>query len=186
MIEQEDLLYKLETLASYDKEDLDYPEFDVVYEDQNGGEHWTTVCCIELAKQAEERIKSLEKQLQKAIIQRDESYRQEDLLLEENKELRRKRFSSFNTEAGEDSDYWKYSLGDNNYLHSLICPVLVSSDDMRHIMRTLHSYNMWSLEYLHTHCRGQDNKAEGEKVLNLLNTARAIVNSSNLYDTKGE
>tara|TARA_R110000744_G_scaffold170264_1_gene288380 strand:- start:1882 stop:2175 length:294 start_codon:yes stop_codon:yes gene_type:complete len=56
----EHLKYQLETLASYEPSDLDYPEFDVAYEDENGFEGFHTVCCTEIAKRAVERIYKLE------------------------------------------------------------------------------------------------------------------------------
>jgi hypothetical protein len=58
--QQENLKYQLATLSNYEPDDIDSPEFDVAYEDKDGSEGFATVCCIELAKQALERIKELE------------------------------------------------------------------------------------------------------------------------------
>ncbi len=49
MSEDDNIIYQLETLASYEPSDLDEPEFDVAYEDTNGNEGMLTVCCIDLA-----------------------------------------------------------------------------------------------------------------------------------------
>ena len=60
MTENENIKYKLETLASYWPEDLDYPQFEVAYEIESGEESFGTVCCIDLAEQALKRITELE------------------------------------------------------------------------------------------------------------------------------
>jgi len=60
MTENENIKYKLETLASYWPEDLDYPQFEVAYEIESGEEAFRTVCCIDLAEQALKRITELE------------------------------------------------------------------------------------------------------------------------------
>jgi len=60
MTENENIKYKLETLASYWPEDLDYPQFEVAYEIESGEESFRTVCCIDLAEQALKRITELE------------------------------------------------------------------------------------------------------------------------------
>jgi hypothetical protein len=60
MTENKNIKYKLETLASYWPEDLDYPQFEVAYEIESGEESFGTVCCIDLAEQALKRITELE------------------------------------------------------------------------------------------------------------------------------
>lgn len=45
----ENIIYQLETLASYEPRDLDNPEFEVCYEMPTGEESFSTVCCVELA-----------------------------------------------------------------------------------------------------------------------------------------
>jgi len=60
--EKENIIYQLETLASYEPSDLDHPEFEVGYEDGKGNEGFATVCCIDLAVKALELIKQLDKQ----------------------------------------------------------------------------------------------------------------------------
>jgi len=59
---KENIIYQLETLASYEPSDLDHPEFEVAYEDGNGNEGFATVCCIDLAEKVLELIKELDKQ----------------------------------------------------------------------------------------------------------------------------
>jgi len=59
--ENENIIYQLETLATYEPGDLDHPEFDVAYEDVNGNEGFATVCCIDLAQRVLELIKKLER-----------------------------------------------------------------------------------------------------------------------------
>jgi hypothetical protein len=60
MTENKNIKYKLETLASYWPEDLNYPQFEVAYEIESGEESFRTVCCIDLAEQALKRITELE------------------------------------------------------------------------------------------------------------------------------
>lgn len=57
---KEDLIYQLETLASYEPEDIDNPEFEVAYEDKNGNEGFASVCCVNLAERLLVLIKELE------------------------------------------------------------------------------------------------------------------------------
>lgn len=66
MNDNENLKYQLETLASYEKEDLDNPEFEVAYEDEHGCEGFATVCCIDVGVRSLERINELEILLRKA------------------------------------------------------------------------------------------------------------------------
>ena len=58
--ENYNLKYQLETLASYEPEDIDHPEFEVVYESDSGVECGIEVCCIELAQRSLARIVELE------------------------------------------------------------------------------------------------------------------------------
>jgi len=60
LTKNENIIYQLETLASYEPKDLDNPEFDVAYELLDGSEPFATVCCIELATRVLKLIKSLE------------------------------------------------------------------------------------------------------------------------------
>lgn len=65
---EEDLKYQLETLSSYLPEDIDCPEFEVGYESEDGSDGFTSVCCIEIADRALERIKELEAELKTQSI----------------------------------------------------------------------------------------------------------------------
>jgi len=60
LTKNENIIYQLETLASYEPDDLDYPEFEVGYEDSNGNEGFAAICCIDLAKRLLILIKELE------------------------------------------------------------------------------------------------------------------------------
>ena len=60
LTKSEDLKYQLETLASYEPSDIDNPEFEVAYENKDGMEGFITVCCVDVAKRALERVKELE------------------------------------------------------------------------------------------------------------------------------
>lgn len=57
-----------------------------------------------------------------------ESYQHNKFLQQQLDEMRNKRFWHFN-----DEENWLWDAGGNNYLDSLVCPVLVSADDMRDI-----------------------------------------------------
>lgn len=59
----EDLKYQLEALSNYEPSDIDNPEFEVAYEDPRGNEGFATICCIDVAKRALERINNLEQQV---------------------------------------------------------------------------------------------------------------------------
>lgn len=177
MTKNEDLLYQLWELSNQDPNDMDSSEFDVFYEDSSGREGAASICVTKLAEKAYNRIIQLEEQLSKAIIQRDESYRQEDLLLQENKELRRKRFRGFNVEGGEDAEFWYYNLDNDNYLKSLSCPALVSADDMRFIMDVIKDLTGAVIN----HSSSFDDKgARGDKILDVIKNAQNIYASSNL------
>ena len=56
----EHLKYQLQELQGYTPEDLDYPDFEVAYEDEQGREGYTTICCIDLGKRSLGLIKELE------------------------------------------------------------------------------------------------------------------------------
>ena len=60
---EEDIKYQLCELSNFEKEDLDYPEFDVYYETDGGVEGAVSVCCIDLAKRAHDRIEQLEAEI---------------------------------------------------------------------------------------------------------------------------
>lgn len=74
--------------------------------------------------------KKLKKKLANAEALKEESFRQEDFLLQENKELKRKKFWSYDVE-----DYWIWQSDGDNYLDSLVCPVVISVEDLKEIMR---------------------------------------------------
>lgn len=57
-----------------------------------------------------------------------ESYQRNKYLQQQLDEMRNKRFWHFN-----DEENWLWDASGNNYLDSLVCPVLISSDDMRDI-----------------------------------------------------
>ena len=63
MNKSENLKYQLESLASYEPSDLDNPEFEVGYQDDVGNEGFATVCCVDIAQKALDKINSLEKAL---------------------------------------------------------------------------------------------------------------------------
>ncbi|KZN58918.1 hypothetical protein N473_26235 [Pseudoalteromonas luteoviolacea CPMOR-1] len=63
LTKNEDLKYQLESLASYEPNDIDNPQFEVVYEDANEREGFITVCCVDVAERAHKRIEELEKAL---------------------------------------------------------------------------------------------------------------------------
>lgn len=57
-----------------------------------------------------------------------ESYRHNEYLQQQLNELKVKRFFYFN-----DEEHWLWDADGNNYLDSLVCPVLISASDMRNI-----------------------------------------------------
>lgn len=57
-----------------------------------------------------------------------DSYRTNKYLQEQIDHLRNKRFWWFN-----EQEHWLWDSGGNNYLDSLVCPVIISADDMREI-----------------------------------------------------
>lgn len=62
MNKSEVIKYELECLSTYEPKDIDHPEFEVAYEDQDGMEGFLTVCCVNLAKRALDLINKLEKE----------------------------------------------------------------------------------------------------------------------------
>ena len=63
MTKEEILLYELQTLASYEPADLDYPTMEVAYENAAGHEGFIEVCLVDLGRRA---LANLEKELEKA------------------------------------------------------------------------------------------------------------------------
>lgn len=59
----ENLKYQLESLTSYEPSDIGNPEFEVGYEDESGNEGFATVCCVDVAKRALDRITELEQEV---------------------------------------------------------------------------------------------------------------------------
>lgn len=76
------------------------------------------------------RIAELEKELEKEVIRKKESYRAEERLEEENRELRRRVFRSYDGE-----EYWIFSDDGEDFVHSLVCPVVMSADKLRELVK---------------------------------------------------
>ena len=72
---------------------------------------------------------SLKSKLANETVRKEESFRQEDHLLQENKELKRKKFWKFDKE-----EFWYFSEDEPNYLDTLICPVVISPDYLRALL----------------------------------------------------
>lgn len=53
----DNLLYKLETLAGYDSNDIEDDDFEYVYENETGGDSWRTGSIVDVAEQSVELIK---------------------------------------------------------------------------------------------------------------------------------
>ena len=58
---------QLETLSTYEPVDLDYPEFEVSYENKDGSEVFATVCCVDLATNTLELINRLKAACESSI-----------------------------------------------------------------------------------------------------------------------
>ena len=58
-MKQENLLYLLKTIASTETDDIDGDGFDVVWEDEQGREGWSTESITETAQHAAETIRNL-------------------------------------------------------------------------------------------------------------------------------
>lgn len=63
LTKSEDLKYQLQTLASYEKDQLEDTEIEVCYEDKNGMEGFVSVELMDLGSRALERIDQLEKEI---------------------------------------------------------------------------------------------------------------------------
>ena len=63
LTKDENIIYQLETLASYEPDDLDNPEFDVAYETKEGADTMATVCCIDMATRTLKLITELNKKI---------------------------------------------------------------------------------------------------------------------------
>lgn len=90
-------------------------------------------------EQIEDLIKennTLKEELSKETIRKEESYRHEDFLSAENKELRRTKFKNFNEE-----ECWIFNEDGDNYLRSLICPVCISPVYLQTLFE-----NLWELQ----------------------------------------
>ena len=59
LTKNENIIYQLETLASYEPDDLDNPEFDVAYETKEGADAFATVCCVDMATRTLDLIKEI-------------------------------------------------------------------------------------------------------------------------------
>jgi hypothetical protein len=67
MNKQENIKYQLWTLSTCEPDDIDNPEFEVAYDDEQGNEGFATVSCIDLAVDSLELIKTMEKQIKKLL-----------------------------------------------------------------------------------------------------------------------
>ena len=68
LTKNENIIYQLETLASYEPADLDNPEFEVGYEDESGNEGFATVCCIDVATKALLLIEQLQRACDSSLL----------------------------------------------------------------------------------------------------------------------
>ncbi len=68
LTKNENIVYQLETLASYEPEDLDNPEFEVAYESLDGSEPFATVCCVKLASQLLELIRQYKEAVASSLL----------------------------------------------------------------------------------------------------------------------
>lgn len=82
--------------------------------------------------------KQLTEKLSNAEALKEESFRQEDRLLQENKDLKRKRLTTFNNE-----DCWVFSDNEPNYLRTLVCPVILSPVYLQTVQELLWESCMW-------------------------------------------
>jgi hypothetical protein len=78
-----------------------------------------------LAK-ANERVKELESALEKETIRKNASFRHEELITEENKELRRQRFRTYDNE-----EYIIFFDDGEDYPESMAAPVVMSADKFK-------------------------------------------------------
>lgn len=82
--------------------------------------------------------KLLTEKLANAEVVKFESFREEDRLIQENKELKRKKFWSFAEE-----EFWIYNEHEDNHLESLFCPVVVRAEYLKGLLEVLWSHNMY-------------------------------------------
>lgn len=73
---------------------------------------------------------SLLKEAQHLHMRLSESYKQEEWLEEENRELRRTRLKNFNKE-----EYWIFMDDGEDYPESLVCPVTMSASKLRELLK---------------------------------------------------
>lgn len=75
-------------------------------------------------------------ELEKLRIKLKESYKREEQLEEENRNLRRIKFKSFHEE-----ECWIFSKDGENYLESLVCPVVIDAGQLIEIRILLERIN---------------------------------------------
>lgn len=78
------------------------------------------------------RTQELEKQLEETRQKLTDSLKWESKQQKEIEELRHTRFKKFNNE-----ECWVYQVGEDNITHSLVCPVVISAEDIRTIEKQL-------------------------------------------------
>jgi predicted phosphoribosyltransferase len=83
---------------------------------------------VELAK-ANERVKELELALEKETVRKQCAFRHEERLEEENRELRRQRFRTYN-----DEEYIIFFDDGEDYPESMVAPVVMSADKFRELL----------------------------------------------------
>lgn len=81
------------------------------------------------AEDAIEEILKLRQELEHTQLRLKESYKQEERLEEDNRELRRTHLKRFNEE-----EYWIFLDDGEDYVESLICPVTMSADKLRELL----------------------------------------------------
>jgi len=64
----ENIIYQLESLASYEPDDLDNPEFEVGYEDKEGNEGFATICCVDIATRSLLLIERLQRACESSLL----------------------------------------------------------------------------------------------------------------------
>ena len=64
MNNSESIKYKLFTLSLCEPTDIGNPEFEISYEDPDGNEHWSEVCCVRLAEESLQLIEDLQAKLE--------------------------------------------------------------------------------------------------------------------------
>ena len=94
------------------------------YKDANRAE------LLEILQIQLEETQRLTAELEKEKIRKKESYRTEERLEEENRELRRKVFRQFGEE-----EYWIFSDDGEDYVESLVCPSVMSAAKLRELVK---------------------------------------------------